>query len=154
MEIYCQLEIFQDITAYLGSIFVYVPCRKAHSCEHQGLADVKLHCCSQDWHQSNLISWKNSQNYPFKVLPPWILMMKMLQVCDVSIENLCIDLFYCFDKSSKRKGKLAEYFEFCDQDYKYFKACICRLAFFGTLYGQNSTQATQLESILFISREF
>lgn len=32
------------------------------------------------------------------------------EVLDLNIENLCIDLCYCFDKSSERKGKLAEYF--------------------------------------------
>ena len=29
-----------------------------------------------------------------------------------------VDLFYWFDKSAKRKGKLKEYFEFCDQEYQ------------------------------------
>ena len=29
-----------------------------------------------------------------------------------------IDCFYWFDKSSKRKGKLLEYFEFCNQEYQ------------------------------------
>lgn len=36
----------------------------------------------------------------------------------LNVENLCIDSFYWFDKSSKRKGKLLEYFEFCDQEFK------------------------------------
>ena len=36
---------------------------------------------------------------------------------DLNVENVLIDLYYWFDKSSKRKGKLKEYFEFCDQDY-------------------------------------
>ena len=34
------------------------------------------------------------------------------------MEDVLIDIFYWFDKSSKRKGKLAEYFEFCDQEYQ------------------------------------
>ena len=34
------------------------------------------------------------------------------------IENVDIDSFYWFDKSSKRKGKLLEYFEFSDQEYQ------------------------------------
>ena len=34
-----------------------------------------------------------------------------------NIENLCIDLFYWFDKSSKRKKKSQEHFQFCDQTY-------------------------------------
>ena len=29
-----------------------------------------------------------------------------------------IDLYYWFDKSVKRKGKLREYFEFCNQKYQ------------------------------------
>ena len=29
-----------------------------------------------------------------------------------------VDLFYWFDKSSKRKGKLKEYHEFCNQEYR------------------------------------
>lgn len=41
-----------------------------------------------------------------------------LEVLRVNTENLCIDLHYWFDKSSKRKGNLAEYFKFCDQTYK------------------------------------
>ena len=34
------------------------------------------------------------------------------------MEDVIIDLFYWFEKSSKRKGKLAEYFEFHDQKYQ------------------------------------
>ena len=40
------------------------------------------------------------------------------ELLDVNIENLCIDLYCWFNKSSKRKGKLLEYFEFCNQEYK------------------------------------
>ena len=29
-----------------------------------------------------------------------------------------MDAFYWFDKSTKRKGNLVEYFEFCDQEYQ------------------------------------
>ena len=29
-----------------------------------------------------------------------------------------VDLFYYFNKSSKRKGKLKEYHEFCNQEYR------------------------------------
>ena len=36
----------------------------------------------------------------------------------LNIENVCIDYFYWLDKSSKRKGKLMEYFQFCDQEYQ------------------------------------
>lgn len=32
----------------------------------------------------------------------------------LNVENVLIDLYYWFDKSSKWKGKLLEYFEFCD----------------------------------------
>lgn len=40
------------------------------------------------------------------------------ELSGINIENIMIDLFYWFDKSSKRKGKLSEYFEFCDQEYQ------------------------------------
>lgn len=36
----------------------------------------------------------------------------------LNVENVLIDLYYWFDKSLKRKGKLLEYFEFCDQEYQ------------------------------------
>ena len=39
-------------------------------------------------------------------------------VLGLNVENLCIDMFYWFDKSSKRKEKLNEYFQFCDQEYE------------------------------------
>lgn len=40
------------------------------------------------------------------------------EIIDVNVEDVLIDQYYWFDKSSKRKGKLAEYFEFCDQEYQ------------------------------------
>ena len=40
------------------------------------------------------------------------------ELSGINIENIMIDLFYWFAKSSKRKGKLSEYFEFCDQEYQ------------------------------------
>ena len=39
-------------------------------------------------------------------------------VLGINIEDVLINLFYWFDKSSKRKEKLSEYLEFCDQDYQ------------------------------------
>ena len=39
-------------------------------------------------------------------------------VLSMNIESIIIDVYYRFEKSSKRKGKLAEYFEFCNQDYQ------------------------------------
>ena len=38
-------------------------------------------------------------------------------VAGVNVEDLLIDLYYWFDKSTKRKGVLAEYMEFCNQEY-------------------------------------
>ena len=38
---------------------------------------------------------------------------------DLNIDNLCIDLFFTSEKSSKRKDSLTEYFEFCDQEYEF-----------------------------------
>lgn len=40
------------------------------------------------------------------------------EVSGMNIESIVVDLFYWFDKSSKRKGKLSTYFEFCDQEYQ------------------------------------
>ena len=39
-------------------------------------------------------------------------------VSDFSVEDHCVDLFYWFDKSSKRKSILKEYYDFCDEEYK------------------------------------
>ena len=35
----------------------------------------------------------------------------------INVEDLLIDLYYWFDKSTKRKGVLVEYMELCDQEY-------------------------------------
>ena len=37
-------------------------------------------------------------------------------VTDFDIEDYCVDLFYWFDKSSKRKSILKEYYEFCNSE--------------------------------------
>ena len=37
---------------------------------------------------------------------------------NLNIEDACVDTFYWFDKSTTRKGKLVEYFKFCDQEYQ------------------------------------
>ena len=39
------------------------------------------------------------------------------EVLDLNVENVWIDISYWFDKNSKQKGKLNEYFQFCDQEY-------------------------------------
>ena len=36
----------------------------------------------------------------------------------LNVEDVVVDLFYWFDKSSKRKEKLKEYHEFCNQEYR------------------------------------
>ena len=36
----------------------------------------------------------------------------------LNVEDVVIDLFYWFDKSSKRKAKLKEYHEFCNQEWR------------------------------------
>ena len=38
------------------------------------------------------------------------------EVLRLNVENVCADIFHWFDKSSKRKGRLNEYSQFCDQD--------------------------------------
>ena len=35
-----------------------------------------------------------------------------------SIEDHCVDLYYWFDKPSKQKSILKEYYDFCDKDYQ------------------------------------
>ena len=41
-------------------------------------------------------------------------------VTGFDIEDHCVDLFYWFDKSSKRKSILKEYYEFCDSECEEF----------------------------------
>ena len=36
----------------------------------------------------------------------------------VSVEDVCVDCCNWFDKNAKRKGKLTQYLEFCNQDYQ------------------------------------
>ncbi len=46
----------------------------------------------------------------------------------INVEDLLIDLFYWFDKSTKRKGVLVDYMEFCNQEYgKIFEAFIYKM---------------------------
>ncbi len=40
------------------------------------------------------------------------------EVTGFDIEDHCVDVFYWFDKSSKRKSILKEYYEFCDSEYQ------------------------------------
>ena len=39
------------------------------------------------------------------------------KVTGISAEELLVDLYYWFDKSTKRKGILVEYMQFCDKEY-------------------------------------
>ena len=39
-------------------------------------------------------------------------------LCGFDVEELCIDLYYWFEKSMKRKNGLQSYCMFCDQDYR------------------------------------
>ena len=39
------------------------------------------------------------------------------QVSGFDVEDLCVDVFYWFDKSTKRKGVLKEFCAFCDSTY-------------------------------------
>ena len=41
-----------------------------------------------------------------------------MECCGFDVEELTIDLFYWFDKSTKRKNGLQEYCKFCDHDYR------------------------------------
>ncbi len=40
------------------------------------------------------------------------------KVAGFDVEDLCVDVFYWFDKSTKRKGILREFCNFCDSDYR------------------------------------
>ena len=40
------------------------------------------------------------------------------QSCGFDVKVFTIDLFYCFDKSTKRKNELLHFCEFCDQEYR------------------------------------
>lgn len=35
-----------------------------------------------------------------------------------NVDDMVIDLFYCFEKSTNRKAGLVEYCDFCDVDYR------------------------------------
>ena len=39
-------------------------------------------------------------------------------VSNFSIKDHCVDLYYWFNKSSKQKSILKEYYDFCKQDYQ------------------------------------
>ena len=38
--------------------------------------------------------------------------------CGFDVEEFCIDIYYWFDKSTKRKNSLLSYCTFCDQEYR------------------------------------
>ena len=40
------------------------------------------------------------------------------RVSKFDVEDLCVDIFYWFDRSTKRKGVLKEFCEFCDSNYR------------------------------------
>ena len=42
----------------------------------------------------------------------------LYRVSKFDVEDMCIDIFYWFDKSTKRKGVLNEFCEFCDSNYR------------------------------------
>ena len=43
---------------------------------------------------------------------------ELCSFCGFDIEELCIDIFYWFEKSTKRKNGLQSYCTFCDQEYR------------------------------------
>ena len=44
--------------------------------------------------------------------------MSFSEVTGFDIEDHCVDVFYWFDKSGKRKSILKEYYQFCDTEYE------------------------------------
>ena len=55
------------------------------------------------------------------------------EVTGINIEELQIDIYYWFEKSTKRKGVLTEYMDFCGQDCKSVKACVNTMAVSGKM---------------------
>ena len=52
------------------------------------------------------------------------------------LEDHCVDLFYWFDKSTKRKGILKEYCMFCDTEYEAVVKYVWQMALSRALLGQ------------------
>lgn len=46
------------------------------------------------------------------------MMLCTIQISKFDVEELMVDNFYFFDKSTKRKNELAEYCTFCDVQYR------------------------------------
>ena len=46
------------------------------------------------------------------------IMRTLLKVTQFDIEDLMLDIYYYFEKSSKRKNELFEFCVFCDTEYK------------------------------------
>ena len=44
-------------------------------------------------------------------------------VCGFDFEEHCVNLFFCFDKFTKRKSTLKEYYKLCDSQYADFIKC-------------------------------
>ena len=58
-------------------------------------------------------------------------------ILGLNVEDVFIDCFYWFDKSSKCKGKLLEYFEFCNQEYQDVLKLFCSMVVITTMHGEN-----------------
>ena len=103
----------------MTGIFFFFPCNKSVSCQHQGIGDVKSNCETPN-HKRNLRSWKKQISISFAASNTFLgSKYQMLKLCLlVHLGDVCINSSYKFDKSSKRKGKLVEYAEFCDQNYQ------------------------------------
>ena len=71
-------------------------------------------------------------------------------VTGFDIEDNCVDFFYWFDKSSKRKSILKEYYEFCNSECEGFIKYVSTRWLFGTLHKPRIKNVCWTE-ILFLS---
>ena len=64
----------------------------------------------------------------------------------LKFEDVCVDCYYWFDESTQRKGKLLEYFDFCDQEYQ---AVFCALTVIRKMCSTSLDKISKFEILLF-----
>ena len=72
--------------------------------------------------------------------------------CGFDIEEFTIDLYYWFEKSTKRKNSLRSYCEFCDQQYRSVikhDHCVHEVVKFGNSHREKLKAISQFKIILF-----
>jgi len=76
------------------------------------------------------------------------------KVIGANIEDLYIDLYYWFEKSSKRKGVLLEYVEFCGHEYAKILKRVNKVAVIGKVCAVSTWKVQWTQVIFFVSEEF